>query len=141
MAATPVGRPSHTWADVETALQGWMRTSGSLETASAEAEAEVERGERALLARLLEKYPAAHPVNSTTASLVHGLDLPAQTDLMSEFVGAAPPAELDAAGFRKEFTVMVPYRRVKCNMNGYEPRHCCRQPNCRARSAIRTSGK
>ena len=89
LGATPVGRPNSTWADVETALQEWMRTSGILETARTEVAANVERSERALLARLLEKYPDAYEVKTTDTVFPHRVALSAQADLMEAFVGSA----------------------------------------------------
>jgi len=51
------GSPTHTYVDVERAIASWVRDSGVLETTIRAAVAEVERTERANLARLQAKYP------------------------------------------------------------------------------------
>lgn len=53
----PVGDPGYCYSDVERALQKWMREQRVPQTAAACLDHEVERRERAELARLKAKYP------------------------------------------------------------------------------------
>lgn len=53
----PAGDPKYCYSDVEAALQKWMRGQKVLEAVTAQLTGEVERRERAELARLKAKYP------------------------------------------------------------------------------------
>ena len=50
------GDPAWTFSDVEQAVQAWLKAEGTLEQYQQRLADEIEAGERALLARLQEKY-------------------------------------------------------------------------------------
>ena len=53
------GDPSWTFSDVERAVQAWIKAEGTLEQYQQRLADEIEAGERALLARLQQKYGQA----------------------------------------------------------------------------------
>lgn len=56
LSASCVGNPHHTWSDVETYIQEWIRASNLLEREQANHNKLVENSERTQLAYLLNKY-------------------------------------------------------------------------------------
>ena len=53
----PVGKPDHTFVDVELVLKEWLRSQGVRDRLAAALSEETEAAERALLRRLLLRYP------------------------------------------------------------------------------------
>ena len=70
----PVGKPDHTFVDVEVVLQGWLRSQGVRDRLAAALSEETEAAERALLRSLLQRYP-------DEAGRSHAVAGPAQTEL------------------------------------------------------------
>ena len=76
LAWVPCGQPSHTFCDVERAVLARLRKSNLLDAYRALRAAEVEGVERALLAKLREKYEGAPTASQTSAPILHRGDPP-----------------------------------------------------------------
>ena len=71
LAWIPCGQPSHTFCDVERAVLARLRQSNLLDAYRALRAAEVERAERALLAKLREKYEGTLALSQTSVPILH----------------------------------------------------------------------
>jgi hypothetical protein len=76
LAWVPCGQPTHTFCDVERAVLARLRKSNLLDAYRALRAAEVEGVERALLAKLREKYDGTPPHSQTSAPILHPGDPP-----------------------------------------------------------------
>ncbi len=71
LAWVPCGQSSHTFCDVERAVLTRLRKSNLLEAYRALRAAEVEGAERALLAKLREKYEGSPASSQTSVPILH----------------------------------------------------------------------
>ena len=71
LAWVPCGEPSHTYSDVERAVLARLRETNLLDAYRALRAAEVEGAERALLAKLREKYEGVPAPYQTSAPILH----------------------------------------------------------------------
>jgi hypothetical protein len=71
LAWIPCGQPSHTFCDVERAVLARLRKSNLLDAYHELRAAEVEGAERALLAKLREKYEGTTTPSQTSAPILH----------------------------------------------------------------------
>jgi hypothetical protein len=71
LAWVPCGEPGHTFCDVERAVLTRLRKSNLLGAYRALRAAEVEGGERGLLAKLREKYEGSPASSQTSAPILH----------------------------------------------------------------------
>ena len=71
LAWVPCGQPSHTYSDVERAVLARLRKSNLLDVYRALRALEVEGAERALLAKLREKYEGIPAPSQTSAPILH----------------------------------------------------------------------
>jgi hypothetical protein len=71
LAWVPCGQPSHTFCDVERAVLARLRKSNLLDAYRALRAAEVEGAERALLAKLREKYEGIPAPSQTSTPILH----------------------------------------------------------------------